>query len=44
MTGIEYREQHGDPATWDDTEYEAFQAWAQPADQTTATDAHDLAA
>ncbi|MFE1451985.1 hypothetical protein [Streptomyces olivaceoviridis] len=44
MTGIEYRQQHGDPATWDDTEYEAFQAWAQPTDQAPTPTDHDLAA
>jgi hypothetical protein len=27
MTGIEFRETHGDPATWDDDEYEAYFAW-----------------
>lgn len=24
MTGIEFREAHGDPAGWDDDEYEAY--------------------
>lgn len=27
MTGIEFREGHGDPARWDDDEYEAYFAW-----------------
>lgn len=27
MTGIEFRETHGDPADWDDDEYEAYFAW-----------------
>lgn len=27
MTGIEFRETHGDPAQWDDDEYEAYFAW-----------------
>ncbi|MCF0086702.1 MULTISPECIES: hypothetical protein [unclassified Streptomyces] len=34
MTGIEFRQQHGDPAQWDDSEYEAFLAWATPANAT----------
>jgi hypothetical protein len=33
MTGIEFRQTHGDPADWDDNEYESFQACAQPTDQ-----------
>ncbi|MEW2187784.1 hypothetical protein AB0900_31335 [Streptomyces cellulosae] len=32
MTGIEFRETHGDPAQWDDDEYEAYLAIT--ADQT----------
>lgn len=32
MTGIEFRETHGDPAQWDDDEYEAY--FAITADQT----------
>ncbi|MGV9278079.1 hypothetical protein [Streptomyces griseosporeus] len=46
MTGTEFRQTHGDPTTWTDNEYEAFQAWAEPADQTPTTDPtnHDLAA
>ncbi|MGW2739102.1 hypothetical protein ACWC4D_33495 [Streptomyces sp. NPDC001288] len=42
MTGSEYREQHGDPAGWDDTEYEVFQTIAQPGPP--APTDHDLAA
>jgi FtsZ-binding cell division protein ZapB len=33
MTGLQFRQLHGDPATWTDDEYEAFQTWARPADQ-----------
>ncbi|MCX5001011.1 hypothetical protein [Streptomyces longwoodensis] len=43
MTGHEFREQHGDPGTWDDDEYEAYFAWTAPSTTTTTTD-HDLAA
>lgn len=32
MTGIEFRETHGDPATWDDDEYELFAECATPGD------------
>ena len=32
MTGLEFRENHGDPAGWDDTEYELFQNCATPGD------------
>lgn len=42
MTGIEFRETHGDPAGWDDDEYEAYFAWT--ADQTPTPDDHHLAA
>ncbi|MFG2970813.1 hypothetical protein ACGFZS_46845 [Streptomyces sp. NPDC048288] len=42
MTGQEFRDEHGNPADWDDTEYEVFQAVAKPGPPTT-TD-HDLAA
>jgi hypothetical protein len=31
MTGIEFREGHGDPASWDDDEYEAYFAITAPA-------------
>lgn len=27
MTGTEFRTNHGDPARWDDDEYEAYFAW-----------------
>ncbi len=37
MTGSEFRETHGDPATWTDTEYEAY--FAITADQTPDTPA-----
>jgi hypothetical protein len=30
MTGTEFREGHGDPANWDDDEYEAYFAWTTP--------------
>ena len=30
MTGHEFRENHGDPATWDDDKYEAYFAWTAP--------------
>lgn len=33
MTGPEFREGHGDPAEWDDDEYEAY--FAITADKTT---------
>ncbi|CQR59277.1 hypothetical protein [Streptomyces leeuwenhoekii] len=42
MTGIEFREAHGDPANWDDDEYEAY--FAITADQTPTPDSHHLAA
>jgi len=43
MTGIEFRESHGDPVDWDDGEYEAYFAWTAP--RTPAdTDDHQLAA
>jgi hypothetical protein len=32
MTGIEYRQIHGDPATWTDLEYEQFTQYATPGD------------
>ena len=32
MTGLEFRETHGDPATWDDDEYELFADCATPGD------------
>jgi hypothetical protein len=32
MTGLEFRETHGDPATWDDDEYELFAECATPGD------------
>lgn len=32
MTGSEYRKEHGDPATWTDTEYEQFEQYATPGD------------
>ena len=32
MTGIEFRETHGDPATWNDDEYELFADCATPGD------------
>jgi hypothetical protein len=35
MTGIEFRTTHGDPAGWDDDEYEAY--FAITADQTSDT-------
>ncbi|MGW7630466.1 hypothetical protein ACWGKO_16245 [Streptomyces griseoincarnatus] len=35
MTGREFREAHGDPAQWDDDEYEAYLAWTT-VDQTPA--------
>ena len=44
MTGLEFRETHGDPAGWDDNEYEAFQAWATPANPPPTPDEHQLAA
>lgn len=40
MTGREFRETHGDPATWDDSAYEAYWAWT--ADQTPTPDDHHL--
>ncbi|MEW2402152.1 hypothetical protein [Streptomyces sp. NPDC046862] len=27
MTGLQFRQTHGDPAGWTDTEYEAYFAW-----------------
>ncbi|CAL9667384.1 hypothetical protein SUDANB145_07230 (plasmid) [Streptomyces sp. enrichment culture] len=38
MTGTDFREAHGDPAGWDDDEYEAYFAWTadQPQNQTPA--------
>ena len=30
MTGIEFREGHGDPADWTNNEYEGYFAWATP--------------
>ncbi|MFF7476655.1 hypothetical protein [Streptomyces sp. NPDC008092] len=42
MTGKEYRDEHGDPGSWDDTEYEVFQAIAKP--RPPAPTDHDLAA
>ena len=27
MTGIQFRDGHGDPQNWDDDEYEAYFAW-----------------
>lgn len=32
MTGIEFRTTHGDPATWNDDEYELFADCATPGD------------
>lgn len=32
MTGSEFRETHGDPAGWDDDEYELFADCATPGD------------
>lgn len=32
MTGIEFRNLHGDPAQWTDTEYEQFAHCATPGD------------
>ncbi|MFC9891550.1 hypothetical protein [Streptomyces pilosus] len=32
MTGIEFRETHGDPAGWTDDEYELFAECATPGD------------
>lgn len=31
MTGRRFRKTHGDPAGWDDDEYEAYFAWTAPA-------------
>ena len=42
MTGREFRETHGDPATWDDDEYEAY--FAITADQTPTPDDYQPAA
>lgn len=42
MTGLEFREAHGDPAEWTDDEYEDY--FALTADQTPTTDGHGLAA
>ncbi len=36
MTGREFREIHGDPAQWDDDEYDLFAAYATPGDPTPA--------
>lgn len=33
MTGLQYRNTHGDPATWTDTEYEQYGQIATPADK-----------
>ena len=35
MTGPEVREAHGDPAEWDDDEYEAYFAWTATKTPTT---------
>jgi hypothetical protein len=43
MTGLEFRETHGDPASWDDSEYEAYFAITTPAPPA-PTDNHQLAA
>lgn len=32
MTGIEFRATHGDPAGWDDDQYDLFAACATPGD------------
>lgn len=42
MTGREFRETHGDPASWDDDEYEAYFAWT--ATTQTPTDDYQPAA
>lgn len=47
MTGLEFRQLHGDPANWDDDEYDTY--FALTADQTpitptTTDDGHQLAA
>ncbi|WP_328545487.1 hypothetical protein [Streptomyces europaeiscabiei] len=30
MTGLKFRQNHGDPAKWEDGEYEAYFAWTAP--------------
>lgn len=30
MNGTDFRRVHGDPAQWDDDEYEAYLAWTAP--------------
>lgn len=44
MTGSEFRETHGDPASWDDDEYEAYFAWTAADQQATTTDGYQPAA
>ncbi|MFD8488643.1 hypothetical protein [Streptomyces sp. NPDC059712] len=41
MTGSQFRQTHGDPAQWTDTEYEQFADCATPGDPKPA---HDLLA
>ncbi|MEU0656100.1 hypothetical protein ABZ485_28180 [Streptomyces albogriseolus] len=36
MTGRRFRKTHGDPAQWDDDEYDLFAAYATPGDPTPA--------
>lgn len=36
MTGTQFRQAHGDPATWTDTEYEQFAECATPGDPSRA--------
>ncbi|MDX3279071.1 hypothetical protein [Streptomyces scabiei] len=43
MTGIEFREGHGDPAAWDDDEYEAYFAWTAPQNPPTSADYQPVA-
>lgn len=38
MTGREFRQLHGDPADWTDTEYEQFAQYAAPGDPQPARD------
>jgi len=38
MTGLKFRELHGDPATWTDDEYTHFEEIAKPGDPQPARD------